>query len=60
LSSGLALARLLRDETAVTSLEYVVVALAVAFGAVAGSRAISGALVGYLHRIFVVVTLPIP
>jgi len=52
--------RLLREETAVTTLEYVVAALAVALGAVAGSRAIAGGLAGYLRRIYMVVTLPIP
>jgi Flp pilus assembly pilin Flp len=52
--------RLLSDETGVTSLEYVVAALAVAFGAVAASKLVAGALVGYLHRIYTVVTLPIP
>jgi Flp pilus assembly pilin Flp len=52
--------RLLRDETAVTSTEYVVAALAIALGAVVASRVIAGALIDYLHRIYVVVTLPIP
>ena len=52
--------RLLRDETAVTSTEYIVAALAVALGAVVASRAIAGVLINYLHRIYVVVTLPIP
>ena len=52
--------RLLRDETAVTYTEYVIAALAVALGAIAASRAIAGVLVRYLHRIYLVVTLPIP
>ncbi|MCX6844663.1 MAG: hypothetical protein NTX53_20560 [candidate division WOR-3 bacterium] len=51
---------LLRDETAVTYTEYVVAALAIALGAIAASRAIAGVLVNYLHRIYLVVTLPIP
>lgn len=60
LPAGRLVARLLREETAVTSLEYVVAALAVALAAVAASRVIAGVLVNYLHRIYVVVTLPIP
>ena len=52
--------RLLRDETGVTTLEYVVAAVALALAAVAASRAIAGVLKGYLHRIYLVVTLPIP
>ena len=51
---------LLRDETAVTYTEYVIAALAVALGAIAASRAIAGVLVKYLHRIYLIVTLPIP
>jgi hypothetical protein len=51
---------LLCDEAAVTSLEYIVAALAIALGAIAASRVMAGALVGYLHRIYVVVTLPVP
>jgi Flp pilus assembly pilin Flp len=51
---------LLRDETATTALEYVVATLAVALGAVAGSAALAGVLISYLHRIYLVVTLPIP
>ena len=54
------LRRLFLDEAAVTSLEYVLAVLAVALGAIAASRVVAGALVGYLHRIYVVVTLPIP
>ena len=52
--------RLLRDETGVTTLEYVVAAVALAFAAVAASRAIAGVLTGYLHRVYLVVTLPVP
>jgi len=52
--------RLLRDEAAVTTLEYVVAAVALALAAVAASRAIAGVLISYLHRIYLVVTLPIP
>jgi len=52
--------RLLRDETGVTTLEYVVAGVALALGAVAASRAIGSVLVDYLHRIYLVVTLPIP
>jgi Flp pilus assembly pilin Flp len=50
--------RLLSDETGVTTLEYVVAAVALALGAVAASRAISGVLIDYLRRIYLVVTLP--
>jgi Flp pilus assembly pilin Flp len=52
--------RLLRDETAVTTLEYVVAVVAIALAAVAASRAIASVLIDYLHRIYLVVTLPIP
>ncbi|HTW91547.1 MAG TPA: hypothetical protein VMH22_07535 [bacterium] len=51
--------RLLRDETAVTATEYVVATLAIAFASLAASRAIAGALIPYLHRIYLVVTLPV-
>jgi len=54
-----AMVRLLRDETGVTTLEYVVAAVALALAAVAASRAIAGVLISYLHRIYLVVTLPI-
>jgi hypothetical protein len=50
----------LRDETATTALEYVIATLVVALAAVTASRAIAGALIGYLHRIYLVTTLPIP
>jgi len=52
--------RLLDDETAVTTLEYVVAAVALALAGVAASRVIASVLIGYLHRIYLVVTLPIP
>ncbi len=52
--------RLLRDESAVTTLEYVVAGVAIALGAVAASRAIASVLKNYLHRIYLVVTLPVP
>ena len=52
--------RLLRDETGVTTLEYVVAGIALALAAVAASRVIASVLVSYLHRIYLVVTLPIP
>jgi len=52
--------RLFRDETGVTTLEYVVAGIALALAAVAASRVIAGVLVSYLHRIYLVVTLPIP
>jgi Flp pilus assembly pilin Flp len=52
--------RLLRDETAVTTLEYVVAAVALALAGVAASRVIASVLKNYLHRIYLVVTLPIP
>jgi len=47
------------DESGVTALEYLIAALAIAFGAVLASRAIAGALNDYLHRIYLVVTLPV-
>ena len=52
--------KLLHDETGVTTLEYVVAGIALALAAVAASRAIAGVLKDYLHRIYLVVTLPIP
>jgi len=57
---GRLVVRLVRDETAVTTLEYVVAGVALALAAVAASRAIAGVLVNYLHRIYLVVTLPVP
>ncbi len=58
--AGRLVMRLVRDETAVTTLEYVVAAVALALAAVAASRIIAGVLKNYLHRIYLVVTLPIP
>jgi len=52
--------RLLRDETAVTTLEYVVAGVALALAGVAASRVLATVLKSYLHRIYLVVTLPIP
>jgi len=52
--------RLFRDETAVTYTEYMVAALAIALAAVAASRVIAGVLANYLHRIYLITTLPIP
>jgi Flp pilus assembly pilin Flp len=52
--------RLLHDETGVTTLEYVVAAVALALAAIAASRVIARVLVSYLHRIYLVVTLPVP
>jgi hypothetical protein len=52
--------KLLHDETAQTTLEYVVAGIGLALAAVAASRAIAGVLKDYLHRIYLVVTLPIP
>jgi Flp pilus assembly pilin Flp len=51
--------RLLADESAATATEYAIGALAVAVAAVLASRALCGALVDYLHRIYLVVTLPV-
>jgi Flp pilus assembly pilin Flp len=50
---------LLRDETGVTATEYVVATLAVAIAALAASRAIASVLIVYLHRIHLVVMLPV-
>jgi Flp pilus assembly pilin Flp len=52
--------KLLQDETGVTTLEYVVAGVALALAAVAASRVIASVLKSYLHRIYLVVTLPIP
>jgi Flp pilus assembly pilin Flp len=52
--------KLLQDESGVTTLEYVVAAVALALAAVAASRLIARILVSYLHRIYLVVTLPVP
>jgi Flp pilus assembly pilin Flp len=52
--------RLLKDETAATATEYVIAGAALALAAIAASRVLTGVLTPYLHRIFLVVTLPIP
>jgi hypothetical protein len=52
--------RLLREEAAVTSLEYIMVTLAVALAAIAASRTLAEILISYLQRVYLVVTLPIP
>ncbi|MBM3330374.1 hypothetical protein FJY68_00825 [candidate division WOR-3 bacterium] len=52
--------RLLGDETGVTTLEYVVAGVALALAAVAASRVLASVLKSYLHRIYLVVHLPIP
>jgi Flp pilus assembly pilin Flp len=51
---------LLKDEAAATATEYVIAGAALALAAVAASRVLTGVLAPYLHRIFLVVTLPIP
>jgi Flp pilus assembly pilin Flp len=50
---------LLRDENGTTATEYVVAAVAVALAAVTATLAISGVLTKYLHRVYLVVTLPV-
>ncbi|UCG44108.1 MAG: hypothetical protein JSU73_05730 [candidate division WOR-3 bacterium] len=52
--------RLLKDETAATATEYVIAGAALALAAIAASRILTGVLTPYLHRIFLVVTLPVP
>jgi Flp pilus assembly pilin Flp len=52
--------RLVQEETGVTSLEYVMVTIAVALAAIAASRTLAEILVSYLQRVYLVVTLPIP
>jgi hypothetical protein len=52
--------KLLGDESGVTTLEYVVAGIALALAAVAASRVLASVLKSYLHRIYLVVTLPIP
>jgi Flp pilus assembly pilin Flp len=62
--AGLALgplsARLLREEAAVTTLEYVLAAVLLALAALGAARALTAVLVPYLHRIYLVVALPVP
>jgi hypothetical protein len=50
---------LLRDETATTTVEYVVTAVGVVLIALGATRMIVGLLVSYLHRVYAVVTLPV-
>jgi Flp pilus assembly pilin Flp len=52
--------RLLKDETAATTTEYVIAGAALALAAIAAARVLTSVLTPYLHRIFLVVTLPIP
>ena len=54
------LVRLLRDETAATTTEYMIAGAALALAAIAASRVLTGILTPYLHRIYLVVTLPVP
>ncbi len=58
-ASGL-VRKLFCDETGATTLEYVVAAVALALAAVGASRLIARVLVGYLHHMYLVVTLPVP
>lgn len=53
-------AQLWRDENGVTMTEYVVATLAFALAAAAVARIVGIVLVGYLHRIYLVVGLPVP
>jgi Flp pilus assembly pilin Flp len=55
-----AVSRLYRDETAVTTTEYVIVAVGVVLLTIAATRLLAGAMIGYLRRIYLVVTLPVP
>jgi len=57
--AGLRLCRQLRDETAATALEYVFTAVVLALAAIVAARVLTGVLIPYLHRIYVVVTLPV-
>jgi len=52
--------RLLRDETAATSLEFLVAGAILALAAVVTSRMIAGVLASCLYRIHVVATLVTP
>jgi Flp pilus assembly pilin Flp len=53
-------ARLLRDETAVTYTEYLIVTLFIATTMVGFGRVVTRALSSYLNRIFLIVALPVP
>jgi Flp pilus assembly pilin Flp len=55
-----AVIRFIRDETAVTTIEYVAIAVGVVLVTVAATRLLAGAVITYLHRIYLVVTLPVP
>lgn len=54
-----AMSRLLRDETAATTVEYVAVAVGVVLVTIVATRLLAGVMVGYLRRIYLVVTLPV-
>jgi len=54
------LARMLFDETATTSVEYLIVTMLIVVGVIGASRLLIAALAQYLHRIYLIVTLPIP
>ena len=50
-------ARLLRDDSGVTPLEYVAAAVVIALTAVAASRSIAGVLTSFIYRIHIVASL---
>ena len=52
--------RLLRDDSGVTSLQYFVVAIALALAAVAASRPIAGVVASFLYRIHIIAMLAKP
>jgi Flp pilus assembly pilin Flp len=54
------LVRLMRDEGGQTYTEYLVVTLAIVVAVVGMSRMVVNALVSYLRRIYLIVSLPIP
>jgi len=54
------LVRLVRDETAVTYTEYLIVTVFIAGTMVGFSRLVTQALGAYLNRIYLVVALPVP
>jgi len=60
LTFDLRLRRLLRSEAGATTFEYVVVAVVLVFAAILAYRMLTGILIPYLHRVYLVVTLPIP
>lgn len=51
--------QILHDRRGVTTLEYLIAATAIILGALIAARAITVALSGYLHRIYLSVALPI-